>query len=85
MDEEKRFIEEARRMRTYAQNMVSRAQVIIEGLGLKKTKARNAVKKDTLDNQIMQQRLLSDGYQNLAECLYNVIKTYESVKGGKND
>ncbi len=85
MDEEKRFIEEARRMKTYAQNMVSRAQVIIEGLEMKKTKARDALKKETLGNQIMQQRLLSDGYQNLAECLYDVIRIYENIKEEKND
>lgn len=45
MDEEKRFIEEARRMRTYAQNMVSLTQVTIEGLEMKKTRAGNALKK----------------------------------------
>lgn len=28
----------------------------------------------------MQRRLLSDGYQNLAECLYDVIRIYENMK-----
>lgn len=80
MDEEKRFIEEARRMRTYAQNMVSLTQVTIEGLEMKKTRAGDALKKETLNNQIMQRRLLSDRYQNLAECLYDVIRIYENIK-----
>ena len=83
MDEEKRFIEEARRMRTCARNMVSLTQVTIEGLEMKKTRAGDALKKETLSNQIMQRRLLSDGYQNLAECLYDVIRIYESIKEEK--
>lgn len=83
MDEEKRFIEEARRMQTYAQNMVSLTQVAIEDLEMKKTKAGDALKKETLNNQIMQRRLLSDGYQNLAECLYDVIRIYENIKEEK--
>ena len=81
MDEEKRFIEEARRMRTYAQNMVSLTQITIEELHKKKTGAGDALKKETLNNQIMQRRLLSDGYQNLTECLYDVIRIYENIKG----
>lgn len=83
MDEEKRFIEEARRMRTYAQNMVSLTQVTIEGLEMKKTRARDALKKEALNNQIMQRRLLSDGYQNLAECLHDVVRMYENIKEEK--
>jgi hypothetical protein len=83
MDEEKRFIEEARRMRTYVQNLVSLTQVTIEGLEMKKTRAGDALKKEALNNQIMQRRLLSDGYQNLAECLHDVVRMYENIKEEK--
>lgn len=82
MDEEKRFIDDVKKMLVPVQNMVSLKNVKIRELQETLARARSLSKKEDLAAEIEYQKLQRDAYDCLAQSMRGVTKI---CKGEKND